>query len=355
LQLCSHFAVADSSPQEVKEATSGLAAARALHNHKRDLATQALLAVDSEAVQLECEAMGAEDSRASRAWRGKPECYKEMAKRARSAREALTKIHRASMDAVRSLTFFDSVWRFVANESSCRDDHCVICFEECSGREALLQCGHVFCADCVDKALTLGRRACPLCREPIGKRDVIDVRLLRQELRSVGKERLNAAKYSADVRRYGSKLQAIVQSLEEVHANDHDAKVIVFTQWRSLEDRIANAFSDLGISHLRLSTCKDLFETRRVLEQFQDPGNKDAQVLFLSLDAHASGTNLTSASHVFLVHPMLAATPEQQVAYERQAIGRAARLGQRGKVTVWRFVTSGTVEDDVVKFANPME
>jgi SNF2 family DNA or RNA helicase len=150
-----------------------------------------------------------------------------------------------------------------------------------------------------------------------------------------------------DARKYGSKLQAIVGALEEVKKENHHAKVIVFTQWRNLEDRIASVFAELGISHLRLSTCKDLFETRRVLEHFQE--NSDAQVLFLSLDAHASGTNLTSASHVFLVHPMLAATTEQQAAYERQAIGRAARLGQKDKVTVWRFVTSGTIEDDIYR------
>jgi len=207
----------------------------------------------------------------------------------------------------------------------------------------------------VDKALKLGRHVCPLCREPIDEGGVIDVGLLRQEKCFGGRPHSGTASLSTEARRYGSKLQAIVQALEEVQSEDHDAKVILFTQWCGLEERIASVFSELGISHLRLSTCKDLFDTRRVLEHFQDPVNKDARVLFLSLDAHASGTNLTSASHVFLVHPMLAATDEQQAAYERQAIGRAARMGQRRKVTVWRFVTSGTVEDQVVRFGNPME
>jgi len=179
--------------------------------------------------------------------------------------------------------------------------------------------------------------------------------LLQQEQSPVQKPGLANTKSSVEARKFGSKLQRIVQALEEVQAESPDAKVIVFTQWRRLEERIGNAFSELDISHLRLSACKDLFETRRVLEHFQDPANNDARVLFLSLDAHASGTNLTAASHVFLVHPMLAATAEQQAAYERQAIGRAARLGQRGKVTVWRFVTSGTVEEELIRSENPRQ
>eukprot|EP00746_Dinoflagellata_sp_MGD_P000509 gnl/MRDRNA2_/MRDRNA2_100913_c0_seq1.p1 gnl/MRDRNA2_/MRDRNA2_100913_c0~~gnl/MRDRNA2_/MRDRNA2_100913_c0_seq1.p1 ORF type:complete len:1165 (-),score=203.16 gnl/MRDRNA2_/MRDRNA2_100913_c0_seq1:211-3705(-) len=359
LQICSHFAVADSSPNEVKQATSAVDAARACHSHKKEVATRALQAVESEAGQYEAEAMGAEDQRDGSTGKGKRESSikvaTELAKRGRHAREALSKLHRASMDALRSYTFFDSVWQLVANGDSrrtcCEDEslRCAICFENFHGRETLLRCGHVFCSDCVNRALELAKHACPLCREPIDRRGIIDVQLVRQENRQL------AGQEQCDASRYGSKLQAIVQALEEARAQTSDAKVIIFTQWTSLEEKIANAFSDLGISHLRLSACMDLFETRRVLERFQDPGNKDACVLFLSLDAHASGTNLTSASHVFLVHPMVAATAEQQAAYERQAIGRAARLGQKKRVTVWRFVTSGTIEDHVGRFGHPLE
>lgn len=360
LQLCSHFAVADTSPTEVKQAASGLEAARALHCHKREVATKALQAVESEAFRHERDAMGAEDVRENVKGGGgrkrQGERSDDVAKQARYAGEALSKLHQASMGALRSFTFFDSVWRLVANGFSCQEaSRCVICFEDFSGHEALLRCGHVFCSDCVNQALTLGRHVCPLCREPFDRRGVIDVRLLQQEQSPVQKPGLANTKSSVEARKFGSKLQRIVQALEEVQAESPDAKVIVFTQWRRLEERIGNAFSELDISHLRLSACKDLFETRRVLEHFQDPANNDARVLFLSLDAHASGTNLTAASHVFLVHPMLAATAEQQAAYERQAIGRAARLGQRGKVTVWRFVTSGTVEEELIRSENPRQ
>merc|ERR1712113_732011 len=73
-------------------------------------------------------------------------------------------------------------------------------------------------------------------------------------------------------------------------------------------------------------------------------------VLLLSLSESASGTNLTAGSHVVFLHPMLASTPERAVAQELQAIGRARRHGQlRDTLHVWRFVTDGTLEQEITK------
>ncbi|CAK0901532.1 unnamed protein product [Prorocentrum cordatum] len=80
------------------------------------------------------------------------------------------------------------------------------------------------------------------------------------------------------------------------------------------------------------------------------PRSSSVFVLLLSLEQSASGTNLTAASHVVFLHPMLAPTPEQAIGHELQAIGRARRQGQRrDTVHVWRFVTSGTVEQMITE------
>merc|ERR1712232_213649 len=48
------------------------------------------------------------------------------------------------------------------------------------------------------------------------------------------------------------------------------------------------------------------------------------------------------------VHPMDAASAEMAVAYEAQAIGRCRRWGQqRSEVHCWRFVTRGTIEEEI--------
>merc|ERR1719265_2587605 len=83
---------------------------------------------------------------------------------------------------------------------------------------------------------------------------------------------------------------------------------------------------------------------------WQTNDNSEQFVLLLSLGEAASGTNLTAASHVILLHPMLAPTRELAIGFEMQAIGRARRLGQkRDKVHVWRFVTLGTVEEEITR------
>merc|ERR1719162_2706838 len=86
------------------------------------------------------------------------------------------------------------------------------------------------------------------------------------------------------------------------------------------------------------------FERASVLQCFEGP---ELGVLLLSLEDSASGTNMSHANHVVLVHPMVAASAEEQRAYEAQAVGRVRRWGQQRKVQVWRFVVEGTIEADL--------
>merc|ERR1712194_3789 len=88
----------------------------------------------------------------------------------------------------------------------------------------------------------------------------------------------------------------------------------------------------------------------RTIREWQTNDASDQFVLLLSLAQSASGTNLTAASHVILLHPMLAATRDIAMSYEMQAIGRVRRHGQkRSSVHLWRFVTAGTVEEELTR------
>ena len=68
------------------------------------------------------------------------------------------------------------------------------------------------------------------------------------------------------------------------------------------------------------------------------------KVMLLSSESCNSGTNLTEASHVFLLDSV-GADVEQTKAVEEQAIARAKRLGQKRNVHVYRFVMKDTVEE----------
>jgi len=94
----------------------------------------------------------------------------------------------------------------------------------------------------------------------------------------------------------------------------------------------------------------NVWERDDVVTSFQGAppdSTEGPKVLLLSLQDAASGTNLTRASHVLFVHPMSAESQRLAVAYETQALGRCLRLGQTKPVCLWRFVTLGTVEEDL--------
>merc|ERR1740121_1488384 len=135
----------------------------------------------------------------------------------------------------------------------------------------------------------------------------------------------------------------MLETLQNIHTCSPGAKVIVFSQWNSLRCHVSQALHDRSVKHLSLEG--GIFDRSHTLEQFRsDPR---VSLLLLSLEDSASGTNLTVASHVFLLHPMLAPSQAKAASFEAQAIGRVRRLGQAEPVHVWRFVTGGTVEEEL--------
>ena len=66
-------------------------------------------------------------------------------------------------------------------------------------------------------------------------------------------------------------------------------------------------------------------------------------VILLSARAKASGANLQVASHVIFLDPP-GEHADHGATLERQAVGRAVRIGQKKPVTVTRFCVEGTLE-----------
>jgi SNF2 family DNA or RNA helicase len=84
----------------------------------------------------------------------------------------------------------------------------------------------------------------------------------------------------------------------------------------------------------------------RTLEDFK---TTPKSVLLLSLGDSPSGMNLVNANHCLLVHPMFSDSPGEASRFERQAIGRICRQGQTKPCFIYRFVTKGTIEEDLLR------
>lgn len=146
--------------------------------------------------------------------------------------------------------------------------------------------------------------------------------------------------------KYGSKIEVLVRHVQKLQQQDPGCKMICFVQWEDLKQKISDALTEFEVDHLTLHGS--VWNRRAVLTQFQYEDDCP-KMLLLSLEESASGTNLTAANHVLIVHPMEASTKEEAVAFEMQAVGRVRRPGQLKKIYIWRCVTVGTIEQVITE------
>lgn len=139
------------------------------------------------------------------------------------------------------------------------------------------------------------------------------------------------------VARRSGKLERLLELLGGALAGGH--KVLVFSQFRSQLGQIGRSCDERGWRWLQLDG--QTRDRQQVVDAFQAP---DGPPIFLiSLKAGGYGLNLTAADTV--VH----FDPWWNPAAEAQATDRAHRLGQARPVTVYRLLTSGTVEEKVLR------
>ena len=133
------------------------------------------------------------------------------------------------------------------------------------------------------------------------------------------------------------KLDAIWQLVSS--AVDAHAKVLVFSQFTSFLDLIAERLTQEGIEFYTITGATP--KKRRV--ELVDAFNSDDTPVFLvSLRAGGTGLNLVGASVV--IH----ADPWWNVAVQDQATDRAHRIGQTRDVTVYKVIAAQSIEERIL-------
>ncbi|MFO1042069.1 MAG: DEAD/DEAH box helicase [Planctomycetaceae bacterium] len=121
---------------------------------------------------------------------------------------------------------------------------------------------------------------------------------------------------------------------------ERQEKILVFTQFQSLCDPLANFLTDAyGRTGLVLHGGVPVAKRKELVRQFQD--DDTISYFVISVKAGGTGLNLTAASHV--VHFDRWWNP----AVENQATDRAYRIGQKRNVLVHKFVCRGTIEERI--------
>ncbi len=133
-------------------------------------------------------------------------------------------------------------------------------------------------------------------------------------------------------------MELFSETIDELLANQH--KALVFSQFVDHLAILREELDRKGIAYQYLDGSTPVKERRRSVDAFQD-GQGD--VFLISLKAGGTGLNLTAADYVLHMDPWW------NPAVEDQAADRAHRIGQLRPVTIYRFITLGTIEEKIVE------
>ncbi|OTA83136.1 hypothetical protein M434DRAFT_400748 [Hypoxylon sp. CO27-5] len=127
--------------------------------------------------------------------------------------------------------------------------------------------------------------------------------------------------------------------VEDIRKHRDSEKCIVFSSWTRTLDIVSQVFCREGIRFGRIDGKLSTGERRKVLEQFQADPNMPT--LLMSLGTGAVGLNITAATRVHILEP------QWNPSVEKQAIGRALRLGQTRPVTVVKYRVRSSIEEHI--------
>eukprot|EP00743_Colponemidia_sp_Colp-15_P012322 GILK01013989.1.p1 GENE.GILK01013989.1~~GILK01013989.1.p1 ORF type:complete len:1573 (-),score=378.23 GILK01013989.1:49-4446(-) len=213
-------------------------------------------------------------------------------------------------------------------------DPCPICHDTLGADVVILPCGHTLCYQCssslMERSANQKQLKCPTCRVKVSMADVAFV------------SDTNNTEGDVDVTvngSWGTKIDALIRILKRLSTNTPAVKSLVFSQWSDVLEIVARAFDKNDISFVRSDKGGNK-KFHKAVDQFKhDPS---IQVLLLPVQRGGNGLNLTEATHVFLLEPLL------NCGLEMQAVNRIHRIGQTAETFVHRLIVADTVEEKIL-------
>ena len=117
-------------------------------------------------------------------------------------------------------------------------------------------------------------------------------------------------------------------------------KLLLFSQFTSMLDRLAERLKAEGIGYHMLTGATSKAKRAEMVESFEED---DIPVFLISLKAGGTGLNLTAADMVIHYDPWW------NLAVQNQATDRAHRIGQKNVVNIYKLVMKDTIEENIVK------
>ncbi|MCA9190931.1 MAG: DEAD/DEAH box helicase [Planctomycetales bacterium] len=137
---------------------------------------------------------------------------------------------------------------------------------------------------------------------------------------------------------YSTKLERLHELLRDLLVDD-GRKIIIFSEWKRMLDRVESRLDQLDCEFVRLDGSVPQKQRPKIVSRFQtDP---ECRVILMT-NAGSTGLNLQAANVVINCDlPWNPAVLEQRIA-------RAYRMGQKNPVHIYNMVTTDTIEEQLI-------
>ncbi len=138
---------------------------------------------------------------------------------------------------------------------------------------------------------------------------------------------------------YSTKLERLCELLAGL-IDDPRRKIVLFSEWKRMLDRIERRLDELDCRYVRLDGSVPQKKRPEIISTFQD--DPDCRVILMT-NAGSTGLNLQSANVVINTDlPWNPAVLEQRIA-------RAHRMGQKNPVHIYNLVSTDTIEEGLLE------
>ncbi|TVY59680.1 DNA repair protein rhp54 [Lachnellula suecica] len=138
---------------------------------------------------------------------------------------------------------------------------------------------------------------------------------------------------------YSGKMLVLDRMLARIHQDSNDKIVLIsnFTQTLDMFDKLCR---HRGYGSFRLDGTMNVTKRQKLVDKFNDPNGTEF-IFLLSSKAGGCGLNLIGANRLILFDP------DWNPAADQQALARVWRDGQKKDCFVYRFITTGTIEEKI--------
>ncbi|KAL7784118.1 P-loop containing nucleoside triphosphate hydrolase protein [Trichoderma ceciliae] len=138
---------------------------------------------------------------------------------------------------------------------------------------------------------------------------------------------------------YSGKMQVLDRMLAKIRQDTND-KIVLISNYTSTLDLFERLCRDRQYGCLRLDGTMNVNKRQKLVDRFNDPSGQEF-IFLLSSKAGGCGINLIGANRLVLFDP------DWNPAADQQALARVWRDGQKKDCFVYRFITTGTIEEKI--------